>query len=101
MRISEENDFPADAKGLQRQLTIVLRRIVQQLNGISEGRQYYSHAALTAAPTTGTWARGDFVLNSSPSELGSAGSKYVIHGWRCVAGGDPGTWVQCRFLTGN
>lgn len=55
----------------------------------------------TAAPTTGTWARGDFVANTTPSEAGSTPNKYVIIGWICTASGTPGTWLQCRTLTGN
>lgn len=55
----------------------------------------------TAAPTSGTWARGDFVWNSTPSEAGTAGSKYVVLGWICTAGGTPGTWLAARTLTGN
>mgnify|MGYP001351527838 CR=1 FL=1 len=39
----------------------------------------------TAAPTTGTWARGDIVYNSAPSATGFAG-------WVCVTAGTPGTW---------
>ena len=82
-------------------LVRLLRDFAAQINGISEGRQYSYHDALTTAPTTGAWAQGDFVLNSTPSELGTAGSKYVIHGWRCVVAGTPGTWVEARFLTGS
>lgn len=74
--------------------------VAQQINALSEGRLVAFYTALTAAPTTGTWNKGDFVLNSAPAELGTALSKYVIHGWRCVTSGTPGTWVQCRFLTG-
>ena len=44
-------------------------------------RQYYA----AAAPTVGTWIRGDVVYNTSPSSGG-----YV--GWVCTAGGTPGTW---------
>lgn len=55
----------------------------------------------TAAPTTGTWAKGDYIRNSSPSELGTAGSKYWIRGWWCSVAGTPGTWLQDRGLTGN
>lgn len=40
---------------------------------------------LSAAPATGTWAKGDVVLNSEPA----AGEPL---GWRCVAAGTPGTW---------
>jgi hypothetical protein len=39
----------------------------------------------TAAPTTGTWARGDIRFNSAPSAAGTPG-------WVCVAAGTPGTW---------
>lgn len=78
-----------------------LREHATQVNLLSEGRLAAEYGAATAAPTTGTNARGDFVRNSAPSELGTASSKYVIFGWICVTGGEPGTWVQCRFLTGN
>lgn len=78
-----------------------LREHATQVNLMAEGRLAAFYQARTAVPTTETWAQGDFVLNSAPSELGGAGSKYIIHGWRCVASGTPGTWVQCRFLTGN
>lgn len=55
----------------------------------------------TAAPTSGTWAQGDTVVNTAPTELGTVGSKYVVDKWRCVTAGNPGTWVQLRSLTGN
>jgi hypothetical protein len=55
----------------------------------------------SAAPASGTWSVGDMVWNTAPSELGTAGSKYTIAGWRCVAAGSPGTWLQRRELTGN
>lgn len=82
-------------------LTTLLRAISTQVNNLSEGRIVAVTNAYTAAPTTGTWAQGDFVRNSSPSELGSSGSKYVITGWLCTVGGTPGTWFACRTLTGN
>lgn len=77
------------------------REHATQVNLMAEGRMAAFYAARTAVPTTDTWAQGDFVLNATPSELGSAGSKYIIHGWQCVVSGTPGTWVQCRYLTGN
>lgn len=39
----------------------------------------------SSAPTSGTWTRGDMVLNVSPSAGGNIG-------WVCVTGGTPGTW---------
>lgn len=38
-----------------------------------------------AAPTSGTWARGDRVYNTAPSASG-------FIGWVCVVAGTPGTW---------
>ena len=78
-----------------------LREHALQVNLLSEGRLTAQYSALTTVPTTGTYAAGDFVRNSAPSELGTAGSKYVIYGWLAVVGGTPGTFVQCRFLTGS
>ena len=78
-----------------------LREHASQVNLLSEGRIAGRYNALTAAPTGGTAMQGDFVANSAPSELGTAGSKYFIEGWTCVVSGTPGTWVQKRCLTGN
>ena len=101
MRLNEEPRLPPEMGRLQQRLTDILREALRQINGVSEDRISAKHGALTAVPTTGTWVQGDYVTNSTPTELGSAGSKYVINGWRCVASGTPGTWVQCRVLTGN
>jgi hypothetical protein len=78
-----------------------LREHATQVNNLSEGKLSAVYNAYTADPTTGTWNQGDFIRNSAPSELGSGGSKYVIFGWICTVSGTPGTWLQCRFLTGN
>lgn len=86
---------------LRRQLAIAFSDISKQVNGVTEGSISAITNAATAAPTTGTWKQGDFIRNSAPSELGSAGSKYVIFGFVCVASGTPGTWRETRFLTGN
>ena len=77
------------------------RQVAQQVNALSEGFIAASYNALTTAPTAGTWNQGDAIRNSLPTELGAASSKYVITQWVCVASGTPGTWVQCRSLTGN
>lgn len=80
-----------------------LRKVKNQLNGISEG----SITAVTNAntvPPSGSiiqYTKGDKIWNSAPAELGTAGSKYIIIGWICVVSGAPGTWLQMRVLTGN
>ncbi|CAB4126136.1 hypothetical protein UFOVP73_57 [uncultured Caudovirales phage] len=72
-----------------------------QVNLLSEGRLSASYAALAAAPASGTYAQGDFVRNAAPTEAGTSGAKYVVTGWVCVIDGTPGTFVECRSLTGN
>lgn len=67
----------------------------------NDGKAEIVYPKATAAPTTGTYKQSDYVKNSTPTELGTAGSKYVIRGFICVADGTPGTWVQDRGLTGN
>lgn len=59
--------------------------------------------AATAAPVAGMalqWYAGDKIENKNAVEAGTAGSKYVVIGWVCVAQGDPGTWREQRVLTG-
>ena len=76
-------------------------QLARQINGLSEGRISSRYSARTAAPTTETWAKGDFVANSSPTQLGSAGNEYFVDGWKCIVGGTPGTWVESRCMTAD
>lgn len=79
----------------------IFGNVIDQLNNLSEGQVSATTNANTAPPTTGTYQQSDFIRNSAVTELGTAGSKYVITGWICTAAGTPGTWRQCRSLTGN
>lgn len=92
---------PQFIKQLRYQLDLYLRRLTTQVNNLSDGRVSAVNNAHTSAPTTGKHAQGDFVKNSTPSELGSVSSKYVILGWVCTVSGEPGTWLEVRTLTGN
>lgn len=96
-RLPQNDAVPA----LKQRLIALFRDIAVQVNALSEGSIAARYAAQTAAPTTGTYQQGDFIANKTPTEQGTAGSKYIIDGWKCVASGAPGTWVQCRYLTGN
>ena len=89
------------SRQLNFKLKDLLRLIVAQINAMGDGKMTGSNMTAASVPTTGTYAQGDFVRNSTPTELGTPGSKYVIEGWLSVAGGTPGTFVQKRFLTGN
>ena len=101
--MSALNEQPQIGEGnLQRVRIIELfRDVAKKVNGIASGRFSALDNTRTAAPTTGTWAQGDYIANSNPTELGSGGSRYVIQGWRCTVGGTPGTWLESRTLTGN
>jgi hypothetical protein len=102
MRLNEDPVLPPIAgPTFQPFLKQLLASLARQVNGATEGRIASIHAANTSFPTTGDWMQGDEVRNSTPTELGSAGSRYVITGWVCVASGTPGTWVATRALTGN
>lgn len=83
------------------ELVRVLRTTAQKVNQLASGSYAGLDGQATAAPTTGTWVQGDYVVNSNPAVAGAAASQYVIRGWLCTVGGTPGTWVQCRTLTGT
>lgn len=63
----------------------LFKSVADQLALLSEGKQGAYYGARTSAPTSGKWARGDWVKNSEPSAAG-------YFGWVCVASGEPGTW---------
>ncbi|ENX08886.1 hypothetical protein [Acinetobacter variabilis] len=53
-------------------------------NGLTMGNTHYQTVG-AAAPTTGTWDKGNIVWNESPSNGGKIG-------WVCTTGGSPGVW---------
>ena len=76
----------------------------QQVNRLSTGGINSSTSANTAPPSGKTvtiYSAGDYIRNTAPQVLGTAGTQYVVKGWLCVTGGSPGTWVQDRGLTGT
>ena len=99
MRLNVKNQLLTEYSRIR--IEAILNQITNQLNGISEGTAAYVTNAYTTSPISGTYAIGDFVKNSAPSETGAAASKYIILGWICTVAGTPGTWLQCRVLTGN
>ncbi|MCI0550820.1 MAG: hypothetical protein L0287_07690, partial [Anaerolineae bacterium] len=50
-------------------------------------RVHYLHPDSTTQPRSGTWAAGDIVINSTPSNG-------EVAYWICMASGTPGTWKQ-------
>lgn len=103
MKILTDPRLPLDQQQLVLKLTNILRDVSQQLNTLTEGRVsavYNAQPSASFAPS-GQNAQGDFIRNSTPSELGTVGSKKVTFGWMCVAPGSPGTWVALNIPTGN
>lgn len=92
------NDLPSVIRALASQ---VLPQFAVQINAVSEGRISGRYNAMDAHPATGLWQQGDYIPNKSPVVLGTAGSQYVLKGWICVAGGEPGTWAEDRGVTGT
>jgi hypothetical protein len=103
MKIVTDPRLPSQS-GLQQvclKLTDTIRNITNQINNLTEGRVSAVYNAQASVPTAGTNFQGDWVRNATPSEAGTAGSRYVITGWICTVSGSPGTWLPTRSLTGN
>lgn len=104
MKLRQKILLPSPSNEYENQLNRILYQeiedLTKQVNDMTEGRIFADHSAMTAAPTTGTFYRGDVLRNSAPAELGTNIPKYVIVGWVCVDSGTPGTWVEARAKTG-
>lgn len=103
MRINPENRLPQQYD--QGVLARLLKDFATQLNLLSEGFLTASHNAQSSMPTSGSYAKGDFVKNSNPVEQGTLGFKYYIDGWKRLTSGTSHVlntdWVTARILTGN
>ncbi|WP_080425300.1 hypothetical protein [Burkholderia ubonensis] len=95
---------PGNLATLVAALQRALEPVVKQLNAVSDGQMSAINNTAAAPPAAGsltTYARGDFIRNSQPAELGNAGSRYTVSGWICIEAGTPGQWREERCLTGN
>jgi len=74
--------------------------VVRELGGITkelcDERSLKTNFLGTAAPTAGTWKRGDRVYNTTPSV---DGNNMVLDHWVCTVAGSPGTWVAQYLST--
>lgn len=106
MKLREQVEFPVSVeRGLRAVLYDFLQAAARKVNGISSGTFAAIDGVASSVPTSGTWAKGDFIRTIGPVEAGVALSKYVIVGWVRVTDGSAnvlGTdWLECRFLTGQ
>ena len=76
-------------------------RVENAVNLLAEGRLQGRHFTAATIPTTGSFAQGDIVWKSNPTEAGPVNNKYVVIGWVCTVAGSPGTLLEMRTLTGN
>lgn len=99
--LSEGGSFLFTLQRLFRLIAQVANSTADKVDGLAGGRASAVDGKQASIPTTGDYEQGDFVKNSAPVELGIIGSKFVVEGWLNVAAGSPGTFVECRSLTGN
>lgn len=92
MKLDERPVIPLQPEQMQRKVTDLIRLLNQTVNAMQAGGPGATYTATTAPPSLGSYAAGTVVLNSSPTELGSAPNTYVVYGWICTASGTPGTW---------
>src|SRR5688572_2105819 len=97
MKVSVANRLPLEWS--RETVSALLREVETEIGLLAEGYLAGRYAAGTAAPTTGSWAKGDIRWNSNPSESGATGSKVIVLGWLCTVAGTPGTWEQIQILT--
>jgi hypothetical protein len=97
MKLNEQVRTPM---GTDSRLAALLDQTLQaharKVNAMASGTLSAIDGLGTAAPTTGTWAKGDIVRNSNPVQAGSVGNAYVVAGWICTTSGTPGVWTEVR-----
>ena len=81
----------ASVAGVGQVTAPVLAELGSNLDLLSAESSNFTNFSGTAVPTTGTWKRGDVVLNTTPSAGGTPG-------WVCVTAGTPGTWKAMANL---
>lgn len=93
---------------------VVERNTLRVSSGFSRGMLDMTSSAnisnphierFNAIPSFGFWTIGDEIQNTSPSLQGTAGSQYIIDGWKRITTGTGNVintdWVQKRITTGT
>ena len=101
MKLDPQPRFPDDRGQFERKLTELFRDAAQQVNAAADGQMVASNNARTSIPTTGTFAKGDFVRKSAPSVASSG----VVVGWLRITDGSAHVlntdWVELVVPTVN
>jgi hypothetical protein len=83
----------------------VINEYVEATFTVTGRRQGVSALTFSALPTQSTWKIGDVAINSSVTEAGGGGSKYIVKGWSRITNGTGNVlntdWLDNRVLTGN
>lgn len=106
MKLNENVQLPVSTeKELGKTLYALFQSIARKVNGLSSGAFSAVDGVGTSAPASGTWAKGDFIRNSNPTEAGSTPDKYIIWGWVRLTDGSGNVlntdWFEVRTFTGN
>jgi hypothetical protein len=73
----------------------VIRALEEQINALAEGRIVARHAAVSAVPTSGNYAKSDFVWDSAATLANGR----VRLGWVNTTAGAPGTLTEIYGLS--
>lgn len=77
----------------------------RQIDGAVIGNAIKTTSYVTAIPTSGSYVAGHTAINTSHTEVGTAGSKYVVEKWRRLTTGSGHVlntdWREYRTYTGN
>ncbi|HJV39992.1 MAG TPA: right-handed parallel beta-helix repeat-containing protein [Geothrix sp.] len=97
--LTSANVYPATATASYNEtVTYACTRALENENGRRE-------VWVAAMPAAGSWTAQDMAWNTASAELGAAGSKYIIQGWKRLTTGAGNVlnvdWLQMRTLTGN
>lgn len=99
MRLDPFPRFPEDPAQATRRVTDLFRAVAQQVNAAADGQMVASNNARTSIPTTGTFAKGDFVRKDAPSVTSSG----IVVGWLRITDGSSHTlntdWVELTVPT--
>lgn len=102
----EDQQVQAYLEQLHRATTSQLRDFALQINRLSEGKADALYNQVSATPTTGIYARGDFLPRINPlleTATVSAAALHVVLGYLCVSEGSASaaSFVAVRALTGE
>jgi hypothetical protein len=78
-------------------------QVSRTVNDLSTNRRAVLFNETSVAPTSGLFAKGDFVPKKDPEESGTVGDKYIMYGWLCIQEGSASasSFKAVSYMTNN